>query len=71
MTKIQKLIEKREALKLQITNINKQISDEEAAQKRKQQSETLAKIKASGLLDKTPEELDRLISLANEKAVTL
>lgn len=69
MTKTQKLIEKREALKLQITAINKQISDEELAQKRKQQSELLAKIKASGLLDKTPEELDRLINLANAKAV--
>lgn len=69
MTKTQKLIEKREALKLQITAINKQISDEELAQKRKQQSELLAKIKASGLLDKSPEELDRLINLANAKAV--
>lgn len=69
MTKTQKLIEKREALKLQITAINKQIADEELAQKRKQQAELLARIKASGLLDKTPEELDRLIKLANEKAV--
>ena len=69
MTKTQKLIEKREALKLQIKAINKQISDEELAQKRKQQAELLARIKASGLLDKTPEELDRLIKLANEKAV--
>ena len=69
MTKTQKLIEKREALKLQITAINKQIADEELAQKRKQQAELLAKIKASGLLDKSPEELDRLIKLANEKAV--
>lgn len=67
MTKIQKLIQRREGLKLQIVTINKQIQKHEAEQKRKQQAELLNRIKASGLLDKSPEELEQLINSIKQK----
>lgn len=67
MTKLQKLVEKREGLKLQILAINKQIQKYEVEQKRKQQAELLNRIKASGLLDKSPEELEQLINSIKQK----
>lgn len=65
MNRIQKLIVKRDNLKAQIVAINKLIIEVELQQKRKDQAAVLTRIKASGLLDKSPEELERLINLAN------
>lgn len=65
MNRKQKLIQKRDTLRQQISAVNRQIQAVEQDEKRKEQAALIAKLKATGLLDKSPQELERIIAAAN------
>ncbi len=67
MNRKQKLIEKRDTLRQQIASINRQIATIEADEKRREQAALIARLKASGLLDKSPQELERIIQAATNQ----
>ncbi len=64
MNRKQKLMQKRETLRQQVSAVNRQIATIEQDEKRKEQAALIAKLKSTGLLDKSPEELERIIAAA-------
>lgn len=62
MNRKEKLIQKRDTLRQQISAVNRQIQAVEQDEKRKEQAALIAKLKATGLLDKTPQELELIIA---------
>lgn len=58
---LDKLIAKRDGLKSQLAAVNERIAMEQRRQLAARQAAALAHIRAAGLLDKTPAEIDALL----------